>query len=326
MIERMDDFFSARVEGYEEHMMTEVVGCKEAYAEMTKLVPDTCKKLLDLGCGTGLELEGIFKKLPEVEVTGIDLTQVMLDKLEEKFADKKVMTICGSYFDICFGAEKYDCVVSFETMHHFSPEAKTGLYEKIFKSLKPGGVYIECDYMVTEQAEEDHWFAEKERLWKELRISDGAVYHYDTPCTIENQIGMFLKAGFVEAKKVFREGNTTIIVAKKVRKYFCTETERQGTCYHEFQKGKWDEHTFWKEDSLLIHGDMHLELKLYGLFKQALPKYDAYGDVEVNKEQWQAIYAMAQEIGGETSDAIKEADVWVQKCFETEEVFYMLGI
>ncbi len=340
MIERMDDFFAARVEGYEEHMMTEVVGCKEAYEEMTKLVPDTCEKLLDLGCGTGLELEGIFKKLPELVVTGVDLTQAMLDKLVEKFADKKINVICGNYFDVCFGAEKYDCAVSFETMHHFSHEAKIGLYEKIRKALKTGGIYIECDYMVVDQEEEDHWYAENERIRKELRIMDGEVYHYDTPCTIDNQISMFLAAGFAEAEKVFRVGNTTIIVAKKAevvvsdgdavqakRKYFCTEAERQGTCYHEFQKGKWDEHTtFWKEDSLLLHDDVHLELKLYGLFKQVLPKYDAYGDVEVSKAQWQEIYTMAEEIGGEVFEAIKEADVWVQECFETEDVFYMLGI
>lgn len=316
MLGRMDEFFAARVEGYEEHMMTEINGCKEVYVEMARLVPDTCEKLLDLGCGTGVELDNIFEKLPDLQVTGIDLTQAMLDKLQEKFAGKNVTAICGNYFDVCFGAQLYDCAVSFETMHHFSHEAKVGLYEKIYKALKPGGMYIEC----------------------------GAVYHYDTPCTIDNQIAMFVKAGFAEAKQVFRMGNTTIIVAKKAeiltdtekkmaaetasvgRKYFCRSAERQGTCYHEFQKGKWDEHTFWKEDSLLIHDDVHLELKLYGLFKQALPSYDAFGDIEVNKAQWQAIYRMAEEIGGEAYDAIKEADIWVQECFETEDVFYMLGI
>ena len=31
MMERMDEFFAARIDGYEEHMMTEVAGCKNAY-------------------------------------------------------------------------------------------------------------------------------------------------------------------------------------------------------------------------------------------------------------------------------------------------------
>ena len=38
-------------------------------------------------------------------------------------------------------------------------------------------------------------------------------------------------------------------------KYFVKNSERESTCYHEFYKGKWDEKTFWKEDSLLLHDD-----------------------------------------------------------------------
>ncbi|WP_404989166.1 hypothetical protein [Clostridium culturomicium] len=30
-MEKMSDFFTARVEGYDEHMLTNVEGCKEAY-------------------------------------------------------------------------------------------------------------------------------------------------------------------------------------------------------------------------------------------------------------------------------------------------------
>ena len=44
---------------------------------------------------------------------------------------------------------------------------------------------------------------------------DGAHYHFDTPCTIENQIKMFKEAGFATAEKAWRVENTTIIVAKK---------------------------------------------------------------------------------------------------------------
>lgn len=105
-MEKMSDFFAARVEGYDEHMLTEVAGCKEGYAEMARLVPISCKTLLDLGCGTGLELDEIFKKLPDLDVTGIDLTQAMLDKLKQKHPDKSLNLICGSYFDVPFGSEK----------------------------------------------------------------------------------------------------------------------------------------------------------------------------------------------------------------------------
>lgn len=109
-------------------------------------------------------------------------------------------------------------------------------------------------------------------------------------------------------------------------KYFCTEEKREGTCYHEFQKGKWDEHTFWKEDSLLISDDMLAELKLAGLFRNAIPGYDPYGPAEVNKEQWSVLLELAKESGGACQEALQEADAWAQECFAGEEFFTILGI
>lgn len=214
-IEKMDDFFAARADGYDEHMLNEVEGCKEAYEEMAKLVPNGTKNLLDLGCGTGLELEGIFERLPDISVTGIDLTKEMLDRLSEKYPDKNITLINGDYFKTDLGKSCFDTAVSFETMHHFSHEMKTGLYKKIYDSLKNNGVYIECDYMVETQEEEDHWYAENSRIRGEMSIPEGEFYHYDTPCTIENQIKMFTAAGFAKSEKVFRLGGTTIIIAYK---------------------------------------------------------------------------------------------------------------
>lgn len=214
-MEKMDEFFAVRVEGYDEHMLNEVGGCRECYIKMAELVPADTKELLDLGCGTGLELEGIFRRFPDISVTGIDLTKAMLDRLSEKYQGKNITLICGDYFTADLRQERFDTTISFQTMHHFSHEKKIGLYRKIRDSLKSGGVYIECDYMVETQAEEDKWYSENARIRKEQGISDDEFYHYDTPCTIENQIKMFKAAGFSSAEKVFKIENTTIIIAKK---------------------------------------------------------------------------------------------------------------
>lgn len=214
-MEKMSDFFTARVEGYDEHMLTNVEGCKEAYKKMSMLVPKTCTTLLDLGCGTGLELDEIFKVMPNIKVTGIDLTQAMLDKLSQKHQDKSLNLICDSYFDVDLGMSEYDCAISFQTMHHFSHEDKIKLYKKIYNSLKPNGVYIECDYMVESQKDEDYYYAENICIRKELNILENEFYHYDTPCTIENQLSMFKGAGFKTVEKVFRIENTTIIITHK---------------------------------------------------------------------------------------------------------------
>jgi tRNA (cmo5U34)-methyltransferase len=78
-LEEMSSFFNSRIEGYEEHILRET---NRAYVDTAKLIPATLGlKLLDLGCGTGLELDEIFKVNPTVQVTGIDLTASMLEKL-----------------------------------------------------------------------------------------------------------------------------------------------------------------------------------------------------------------------------------------------------
>lgn len=214
-MEKMDEFFAARAEGYDEHMLNEVEGCRECYAKMAELVPENTENLLDLGCGTGLELEGIFRRFPNISVTGIDLAKAMLDRLSEKYRGKNITLICGDYFTESFGVNRFDTAVSFQTMHHFGHEMKTALYRKILASLKDGGVYIECDYMVDTQEEENRWFAENARIRREMGIPENEFYHYDTPCTVENQIKMFKAAGFLHAEQVYRVENTTIIIAKK---------------------------------------------------------------------------------------------------------------
>lgn len=213
-LEKMDNFFTKRIDEYENQMLENVEGCKEGYLKLAKLIPNSCKKLLDLGCGTGLELREIFKKFPNLEVTGIDLTQTMLDKLKLNFPDKNIELICGSYFDVPFGEKIFDCAISFQTMHHFTHESKINLYKKIRKSLTSNGMYIECDYVAKDQDEEDYFFSELAKIRKEQNIDENELVHFDTPCTAENQIKMFKDAGFKKSKKVWQKGHTAIIVNK----------------------------------------------------------------------------------------------------------------
>lgn len=105
-LEKMDNFFKKRVDEYESHMIENVDGCKDGYIKLAELIPQNCKTILDLGCGTGLELKEIFKKIPDLSVTGVDLTRAMFDKLKENYPNKNLNLICASYFDVDFGINK----------------------------------------------------------------------------------------------------------------------------------------------------------------------------------------------------------------------------
>ena len=54
MLEKMGAFFDARLDGYDEHMLTDIEGAGEFYPFTASLLPEG--NILDLGCGTGLEL------------------------------------------------------------------------------------------------------------------------------------------------------------------------------------------------------------------------------------------------------------------------------
>jgi len=207
----MADFFTSRIDHYEAHMLRN--GDKN-YRMLAELVPENTRKLLDLGCGTGLELDWIFKRLPEVSVTGIDVTPAMLYRLNQKYPEKNLELICGNYFDTNLGKNIYDTAISCATLHHFLRDEKIKLYKKIRRALKSHGVYLESDYMVDERRRNEMQ-AENVKVRREKNIPDGELYHIDIPYTVENQVDMIKEAGFSRVDITNRSENGAILIARR---------------------------------------------------------------------------------------------------------------
>ena len=215
-LEEMTAFFTSRLDLYDEHMLREVPGCRAGYARMAALLPEGTARLLDLGCGTGLELEPIFARFPALRVTGVDLTAAMLDRLRVKFPDRDLTLIRGSYVGMDFGRACYDAAVSFETLHHLEPEEKGALYRRVWEALTPEGVYVECDYIAATAEEEAALRAEHRRLRMEAGAGGDTLYHFDIPCTLEHQRALLEAAGFVQVTAEPLEGDTVLLTARKV--------------------------------------------------------------------------------------------------------------
>ena len=216
MLEQMADFFEARLDFYDEHMLRDILGAAEFYPFTAECLPkNKDATVLDLGCGTGLELEEYFKINPTAKITGIDLSEGMLNALSEKFKDKDITLIKGSYFDVPFGENLFDAAVSVESLHHFTKEEKIPLYKKLYSALKDGGYFILTDYFAPDDEYETFYQNELLRLKNEQGISDGEFYHYDTPLTVANESEALKKAGFKSVEVLKSWENTYTLKAQK---------------------------------------------------------------------------------------------------------------
>lgn len=216
MLERMDCFFEARLDGYDEHMRRDIESADEFYPFTAERLPaaPNCR-ILDLGCGTGLELEELFLRNPSAKVTGIDLSQGMLSALKKKFVDRDVSLIVGSYFSFPFGVDVFDGAVSVESLHHFTKEEKIPLYAKLCRALKKNGYFILTDYFSPSDEAEREYRNEYLARKAQQGILDDALYHYDTPLTVEHEREALLQAGFSTVEVLRRWGQTYCLKADR---------------------------------------------------------------------------------------------------------------
>lgn len=216
MLEKMGEFFDARLAGYEAHQLHTIDGAAAFYPYTAGCLPrEPGTKVLDLGCGTGLELGYYFDAVPTAHITGIDLAPGMLDELRRKFSHKALTLILGSYFDVPFGEDAFDAAVSVESLHHFTQAEKIPLYAKLRKALKRGGYFILTDYFAVDEAEEQARRAELLRLKKEQNLPENVFYHYDTPLTVAHETEALLAAGFASVTVLKNWGHTYTLKASK---------------------------------------------------------------------------------------------------------------
>lgn len=191
-LEEMGAFFRKRLPEYEARM-TKFWG--EDYKQFARAVPESAKRILDLGCGTGLELDALYNLRTDISVIGIDLSPDMLDVLMKKHGDKDLTLLCGSYFAVPFPGA-FDAVISFESLHHFLPEKKRRLFKRIYDCLTPGGMFVNGDYFACCDEEENLLRETWSRKRREENIPDDAFVHFDIPLTKEHEAALLKEVGF----------------------------------------------------------------------------------------------------------------------------------
>jgi len=161
----------------------------------------------DLGCGAGNYTLKLLARLPNLQMTMIDLSQVMLQKAQERVsavAKHPVTMVQQDMRAVDFGTERYDILMAAATLHHLRTDEEWRLvFENIFNSLKPGGSFWICDLIddTTRAVTKQMW-----DRWSEYLLNlNGAAYRdevldyvdrEDTPKPLMWQIDLLKSVGF----------------------------------------------------------------------------------------------------------------------------------
>jgi tRNA (cmo5U34)-methyltransferase len=112
-------------------------------AEAAAATNPHAKRLLDIGCGAGNYTLKLLQRLPNLDVTLIDLSRPMLDKAQERIravGKNSIRAIQGDMREIDLGDAAFDIIVASATLHHLRTDDQWhSMFSKLHRALVPGG-------------------------------------------------------------------------------------------------------------------------------------------------------------------------------------------
>lgn len=102
------------------------------------------REILDVATGTGDLAIALARRMPEARVTGVDLSEGMLEigrkKVEAEGLSGRVTLTTGDCLSLPFDDNTYDCVTVAYGVRNFQ-DLKAG-YKEILRVLRPGGLMV----------------------------------------------------------------------------------------------------------------------------------------------------------------------------------------
>ena len=93
----------------------------------------------------------------------------------------------------------------------------------------------------------------------------------------------------------------------------------------EFQQEQYHDKC-WLDTSISISDEVWNSRHVSDLILEVIPEFDFYGITIVTKVQWDNILTKSQSDGCTCKEIIAEAVPWAAKCFETNDVFTIIGM
>lgn len=174
-------------------------------------------EVVDLGCGTGNLTLRLLESFPKARVSCVDMAENMLIMAKAKLVNRGVRFWQGDIREFKY-AGNYDAVVSSLVLHHIEQGDKPAFYRKLFAALKPGGVFVNIDMVLSSSPYLQRMFMEK---WKEFMKASGLPpekikamitrhRREDRPAILEDELAMLRRAGFRDVDVVVKRYNFAV--------------------------------------------------------------------------------------------------------------------
>ncbi|MDD2473292.1 MULTISPECIES: class I SAM-dependent methyltransferase [unclassified Methanoculleus] len=128
-------------EDYDRIIRAIVPGQPLLLATIVDYLPPHPRRVLELGCGTGILTAMIREECPGAEITGIDLSPEMLKKAAAKPELAEVRFLAQDLRD-AWPEGRYDAIVTSLCLHHVSKEERVLVARRALRALSPGGRFI----------------------------------------------------------------------------------------------------------------------------------------------------------------------------------------
>lgn len=192
--------------------------------EIIPFLPDRELRILDLGAGTGLLSAAVAELYPRALLTLVDLSPEMLRLAEERFTPGASGRVTFQVMD--YGSEPlkgtYDLIISALSIHHLTGSKKRDLFQKVHNALEPGGLFINADQILGENAVAERICT---RIWLQKVRANGITENAlsaalermreDRMSPLSSQLDWLDKAGFTDITTWYRYYNFVVYSGTK---------------------------------------------------------------------------------------------------------------
>jgi len=167
------------------------------------------KTLLDLGCGAGQD--AVYFAKQGLRVTAADFSEPGL-----RFVPKGIKNLESVYLDIAdlkLKNNSFDVIYAHLSLHYFSDNATTQIFDKLYSVLKKGGlIFIKC------KSTDDALYGLGEKIESNMFYKDNHVRHFFTKEYMKEKLAKFDLIKIRKTSSVYRHYKSAYIEAIATKK------------------------------------------------------------------------------------------------------------